>query len=198
MKKIFILLSFILSGFGLMSQSASISGRITKVDDQPMPGVTVQALDDSGAIVAAVQTNGAGEFVLSGLPIGATYTIQPLLDVWPLNGVSTFDMILGARHILGLEPLDNPYYILAGDVNNSQNLTTYDLVIMRQVILQLADAFSDSPSWRFYRNDMGFLDPSNPWMGYMGGVNFVQLNDDLAGFDFIGGKMGDLNGDAQP
>ena len=32
----------------------------------------------------------------------------------------------------------------------------------------------------------------------MGGVNFVQLNDDLAGFDFIGVKMGDLNGDAQP
>ena len=63
---------------------------------------------------------------------------------------------------------------------------------------QIIEEFPDSPSWRFFRNDIGFVYPNNPWAGYMGGVNFIALNEDIAGFDFTGVKTGDLNGNAQP
>ena len=182
----------------MAGQSASISGKVYKVNGQTMAGVTVQAFDAGGNQVASVQTDAAGDYILEGLPTGVTYTIEPALGGPHYNGVTTYDIVLGAQHILGLQSLNNPFYIIAADVNQSQSLTTFDLVQMRRLVLQIIEEFPDSPSWRFFRNDIGFVYPNNPWAGYMGGVNFIALNEDIAGFDFTGVKTGDLNGNAQP
>ena len=44
-----------------------------------------------------------------------------------LNGVSTLDLLLIQRHILGIETLDDPYKFIAADVNNDQEITATDL-----------------------------------------------------------------------
>lgn len=199
MKKLFFLFSLLLLSCALQGQLASISGRILKVNDQPLPGLTVWALDENGSPVASAQTDAAGEYSLGGLPIGATYTIQPAPGGPAVNGVTTLDVVLGSRHILGIQPLDNPFYLLAADVNQSGSVSTFDMALLRQLILQVSGGFPvNTPFWRFFRNDIGFPDPSNPWLGYIGGASFILLNEDFAGFDFIAVKTGDLNGDAQP
>jgi hypothetical protein len=38
---------------------------------------------------------------------GSDYTVTPTKDNDPLNGVSTFDLVLINKHILGLEPLNS-------------------------------------------------------------------------------------------
>jgi hypothetical protein len=53
----------------------------------------------------------------------------------PLNGVSTFDLVLINKHILGLEPLNSPYKMIAADANNSRSITTFDIVELRKLIL---------------------------------------------------------------
>ena len=44
----------------------------------------------------------------SVLPPASNYTLTPTKDDNPLNGVSTYDLVLITRHILGLEPLWRP------------------------------------------------------------------------------------------
>ncbi|MBL0081567.1 MAG: hypothetical protein IPP37_03640 [Saprospiraceae bacterium] len=47
------------------------------------------------------------------------------------NGVSTFDLVLIQRHILGLAKLDSPEKLLAADVNKDGKVTASDLVELR-------------------------------------------------------------------
>ena len=47
------------------------------------------------------------------------YMIRPEKDDRPLNGVSTFDLVLISKHILGITEFENPYQMIAADVNLS-------------------------------------------------------------------------------
>lgn len=53
------------------------------------------------------------------------------------NGVTTLDIVLIQRHILGLKPLNSPYKILAADVNNSKVLQHETFQILEGLFLEL-------------------------------------------------------------
>lgn len=50
-----------------------------------------------------------GGFVASA---GYTYDITPSRNNDPSNGVTTYDLTLVSKHILGITPLDTPYKII--------------------------------------------------------------------------------------
>jgi hypothetical protein len=75
--------------------------------------------------------------LLSNLTAGGDYTVTPVLDANYLNGVSTFDLVLIQRHILGVQLLDSPYKMIAADANNSQTITTSDIIMLRRLILSI-------------------------------------------------------------
>lgn len=54
---------------------------------------------------------------LCDLTTAGVYTVAPERDDNHLNGVTTYDLVLISRHILGLEPLNTPYKMIAADVN---------------------------------------------------------------------------------
>lgn len=66
-----------------------------------------------------------------------------------LNGVSTLDMVITQRHILGIQPLNNECYLLAADVTNDGKVTAVDLLTMRKLILGVIPTLPFSPSWIF-------------------------------------------------
>ena len=91
------------------------------------------------------------------------------------------------------------YKLLACDVNNSNTLTTLDMIRIRKLILTVTPDFGDGgvPSWQFFSADQAFPDPLNPWFpGPRSNVfNFTME----AGFrlpDFVAVKSGDANGNA--
>jgi hypothetical protein len=130
------------------------------------------------------------------LEAGADYSVVPSLDLDVSNGVTTFDIVLITQHILGMNTFNDAYQYIAADANNSNSITTLDAVAIRMVILQLADAFPNNTSWRFVDADHVFADPTDPW-GYPEVINYNNLDvEDLAA-DFIGVKIGDVNGTAQ-
>lgn len=59
----------------------------------------------------------------------------------PSNGVTVYDIFLLHSHILGMEPLSNPYNWIAADVNNSGSITTFDITQIRKIILGLQPDF---------------------------------------------------------
>ena len=80
----------------------------------------------------------------------ATYTISATKedDNGPLSGVTTFDLVLISKHILGLEILTQPWKLTAADMNCNGMITTFDIVVGRKVILGIDNNFPCS-NWRF-------------------------------------------------
>ena len=89
--------------------------------------------------------NGVYEFNMNT----GDYDVTPAKDINYLNGVTTYDLVLISKHILGTQLLDSPYKIIAADANNTQSVTTLDIVKLRALILHIDDELANNTSWRF-------------------------------------------------
>ncbi len=180
---------------GLCAPGGSISGAIRTEGSVPVQGVQVSV---SGHGSQTVTTGANGTFSFEGLQAGGDYTVTPSLDVNPLNGVTTFDLVLISRHILNIQPLGSPYKLIAADVNRTGTITTLDLIQLRKLILNIDTDFANNTSWRFIPAGYVFPVPTNPWFAAFPEVlNYNNLSAEVLGADFIAVKVGDVNGSAQ-
>ncbi len=174
----------------------SIAGKIATELGQGVEMVKVSVND---GVNAPVMTGPDGSFQFGSLMFGADYTVSPEKPENARNGVTTYDLLLIRKHILGLEFLDSPYKIIAADVNRSGNVSTYDLVELQKIVLFIDTTFSNNTSWRFVRADYVFPDPTNPFLEPFPEVlNVNNLVGDLEGADFVAVKVGDVNHSATP
>jgi hypothetical protein len=90
-----------------------------------------------------------------------TFTISERSLSDPLNGVTTFDLLLISRHILAIEALDQPWKVIAADANFSGSVTTNDVVQLRRLILGITQNLPEDKSWRFFTDNCQF--PANPF-----------------------------------
>lgn len=179
---------------GMCDGSAgSLSGRILTELGGPMQGVEVSV---TGENTVTLFTDDQGNFDVSGLATGGDYTLIPYLNTGHMDGVSTFDILTISRHILGIAHFTNPYQFIAADANRSQEITVIDLIVLRRLILGLDDDFENNTSWRFIDNSYSFPEATNPWAEVFPEVaNFNNLIGSVS-VDFMGIKVGDLNGDS--
>ena len=94
----------------------------------------------------------AGDYNLwnfAPLQITQPYTITPYKNDHHKAGISTFDLVLMSKHILGITPFDASWKTSAADVNLSGSVTTFDIVETRKVLLGVYDTFTYCTSWRF-------------------------------------------------
>ncbi|MFK8007489.1 MAG: T9SS type A sorting domain-containing protein [Saprospiraceae bacterium] len=114
---------------------------------------------------------------LSYLNIGDVIT--PIKNENHLNGVTVYDLVLIDKHILNIQTFDEPWKLLAADVNESNSITTLDKAIIKSVILYINTAFPSGKSWIF--------DPTS-----------ITYDGNLGPINFSGIKLGDVNGTASP
>ncbi|MEM6321287.1 MAG: T9SS type A sorting domain-containing protein [Bacteroidota bacterium] len=160
-------------------------------------GVAVQSvgLAVNGTEQKTMTTAADGHYQFM-LPEGGDYTVTPEKDINPLNGVSTFDLVLISKHILGITPFESPYQHIAADINQSGTITAFDMVQLRQLILNLTTEFPNNTSWRFVEADFDF-NMENPAAASFG--EFISINnlaDNMEQLDFTAVKIGDVNGNA--
>ena len=132
------------------------------------------------------------------LTTGFNYVFSAHKDIHHLNGVSTFDLVLIAKHILDIQLLDSPYKIISADANHSGAVSTLDLVEIRKLILGLIPEFSNNTSWRFIDSSFVFPNPQDPFQ-----TSFPEIcsyNGDAGDIfkTFIGMKIGDVNKSVNP
>ncbi len=175
----------------------NISGNIQTHWGAPMKNVKVKV---TGGASATVRTDSLGNYVFTNMPVGGNYTITPERDSNDLNGVSTFDLVLISKHILGLEIFDSPWKIIAGDANKSNSLTTFDIVEIRKVILGINNAYPANTSWRFFPAYTSFSNPATPFSAPLPpeSISISSLSGNYTGADFKGVKTGDANNSADP
>jgi hypothetical protein len=168
-------------------------GRVVTQDDRNIMDAEVHLMSDEDNID---MTDMQGAFVFPDMPVGGEYILKPNKDGDDMNGVSTLDLIMIQRHILGIQELTNPYALIAADINNDQKISTTDLVTLRKLILGVYQEFPENTSWRFIDAGYIFPDPEDPWMeGFNEDYYIDKLVSDMQ-INFTGTKIGDVNNSA--
>ena len=172
----------------------AVSGVIQTISGQATDATVT--VDETGL---AVNTQN-GAYTISGLQFGGSFTLEFSKDGDDTNGLSTFDLILISQHILGVNPLDSPYLRLAADANNSQSITTLDLIQLQKLILSIDTALPNQDSWRLVPADHQFSDPADPWADPVPAVLEVSnlQSQPVQLSNMIAIKIGDVSGDAIP
>ncbi|MBN8685191.1 MAG: T9SS type A sorting domain-containing protein [Chitinophagales bacterium] len=133
----------------------------------------------------------------NAVPVASNLTITPVEDDNHINGVSTFDLVLISKHILGIEPLTSPYKMIAADANKSGSITTFDIVELRKLVLGVYTELPANTSWRFIDKAYSFPNPSNPFAAvFPENKSVASISNNLMSEDFVAVKVGDLNGNA--
>lgn len=127
--------------------------------------------------------------------LSAGQYFRPYYNVLHRNGVSSFDLLLLSRHILGVDTLDSPYLLIAADANKSGTLTSFDIVELRKLVLGVYDSLPFNESWRFVASHYIFPNPQNPFTEVFPERVFPEIP---TRNDFIAIKIGDLNLNALP
>ena len=176
--------------------SAFLTGSIINDNQQSLPNVAVDLLQ-GGDMLQSVNTNIQGDYAFPAMELGQSYTVDPSADDDHLNGVTTLDLILIQRHILGLQRIDSPYRIIAADINNDNRVSSGDLVDLRSVILGYKERFENNESWRFIDKNYEFTDPRFPLNDNLREQYNIATLDANMDIDFIGMKVGDINGSVE-
>ncbi|MEM6963351.1 MAG: HYR domain-containing protein [Bacteroidota bacterium] len=171
-----------------------IYGKIENEEQESIEEVTVNLTDQSGIVAPPIVTTASGIFQF-GMEYD-DYDVTPEKDINYLNGVTTYDLVVIAKHILGIELLDSPYKWIAADVNNSLSISTLDIVKLRALILYIDTELADNTSWRFVDSDYIFT-TNNPLTENFPEVISLSANN-IDPANFIAVKIGDVNASASP
>ena len=174
---------------------ASIAGVIMNNDSEGVLNIEVQLMNMDEQDSDMEMTVEAGSYAFEDIEYYDQYIVQPYKNDDPTNGVSTLDLVLIQRHILGLGEFDSPYKLIAADVNGNEKVTTSDLLTIRKVILGIEADFGDNTSWRFIPTTYEIEDPAHPF-GFPEKVVLDELYVSNDNIDFTAIKTGDVNGNA--
>lgn len=173
--------------------TVNVTGRISTMEKVGLSGVLVEL---EGANIAGVQSNSNGDFQFPNMNHGGYYTVRPVKDDNPLNGVTTLDLVKIQRHILGIEKLESPYHLIAADSDNSGDISVLDLIDIRKLILGINDNFPHNKSWKIIDalyEIQEFQNLSEVPEYY----EIFNLSQDMD-LDFVGVKIGDVDNSFDP
>ena len=156
---------------------ATVSGTITNAEQAPIINVTLhfEGTGSESMTPVDIGVDTLGRFSLADLPVNQAYTVTPSKMGAIDNGITTFDLVLMSKHILGVTPFTDTTQIIAADVNLSGSITAFDIVQVRRIILGLTDTLN-AGAWRFLPEQ----------------IELASLND-LSELSFVGIKTGDVN-----
>ena len=159
-------------------------GRVTDPFNIGLGGIKVKVQTDNN-LKENLQTNAQGFFEIHEVEDNEKLSVK--IDGYghEMSGISSLDLLLIQKHILGLESLDNHYLELAADIDQSGSVSVKDLISLQNAILDLPNK-SNLP-WMF-------LEENKTAQTLVYSSNEV-IPLDPADIEFTAVKIGDVNGD---
>ncbi len=176
----------------LSTSVSAIIGNMATASAARMSNVAVQ-LTTSNINKRSI-SSAEGMYSFNDLDMNQEYMIVPKKTDNVGDGLTTLDLILIQQHILGLRKIQSPYDLIAADVNASQTITSADLVDLRRVILGVKDNFDKNDSWVFVPKSLDMQSLANP-LKYEAYLMIQTESSTIDNADFVGIKVGDINGD---
>ena len=174
MKQIYltVLVGFFFLPTLLISQNFSVSGIITLHNgEDPLPDIEVPCFN-------TVITDADGFYQISDIPLNTTCELLPVGTYDKFEDITILDGLLLRQHILGLDVL-NEFQLIAGDVNNSNGVSTFDIV--KIVRLATKEDDGNDPNWQFFNSN----DPFTSLFG-------ITVTNNLENINFTAVKKGDV------
>ncbi len=172
-----------------------VSGRVVS-NGQNIKNVEVNMISNKPEFNRTIYTDHKGQYTLDKLEKGYDYSVSVVDDSDLINGVSTLDLVMIQRHILGLELLKTPEQIIASDADNSGRVTASDLTAIRKAILGISSSFPNGQkSWRFITSNQTFADNQSPFP-FVESYHYKSLKDNNVEQNFKAIKIGDVNSSA--
>lgn len=174
------------------SMLVALSGVVSTEDQKQMKQVDItltnMTLDGSSTTI----TNDEGVYAFSSLDAMMQYDLKPnYVDNDYYNGITTLDILLIQRHILGIDPLDSPYKVIAADVDGNESINGIDILQIRKLLLGFYDEFPNTENWKFVDGNQVFADPYTPFP-FNSQVN-ILADQSYGNMNFIMVKTGDIN-----
>jgi hypothetical protein len=133
-----------------------------------------------------------GHFVFHRNDPFSKYSFTGYSDKNPSDGVSTFDLVLIQKHILGITPFENPLQFVAADINKDSRINTTDLIELRKIILGIKETFPNNHSWRFIPADR--LHSTVHPLYWQDKIDIEPGYEDVLHLEFVPVKIGDIDG----
>lgn len=176
------------------SDSLIVQGTIVNAFNKPVKDVLV-SLEGSEFNML---TTSNGSYKFDQVASGGNYILAPKKKDDYSNGVSTLDIVQIQRHILDIEGLNDPYKMVAADVNNDQKITAGDMTELRKLILGVTDSFANNDSWKIFDKSYKFIDPATAQTEYLPMTYSLDKIQSNRVVDFRAVKIGDVNESAVP
>lgn len=173
-----------------------IAGLVTNLNQDQMRDVEVNL--DGGSMNNSMNymTDVDGKFAFPNMTNGESYLITPKYNDDHMNGISTLDLVIMQRHLLGLSEIDSPYKLIAADVNGNEEISANDISELRKLILGIYAELPSNDAWRFVSENHQFANPNHPFP-FKEEIQIDQLTGDAMDNDFMAIKVGDVSGDAE-
>jgi len=179
----------------------TISGTIVWEHDD-LTGVNSVEVKLVGPENQTVFTNSLGEYSFTVSSIG-TYTISAKKGAtFNFNGVTSDDATAIQQHLTGSNYITDFFKLVASDCNKSSTISSVDAALIRQGLIGNQSALNilnTTGSWRFIPSDYSYPIPAGPYsLPAFPTTKTVVVNADVSNINFIGVKVGDVNGTANP
>jgi hypothetical protein len=188
------------ASYGVLQINSSVkaSGKVLYDNGEPVKNVTLDlvGINASTKQTKATDSNGAYSYdvQISSNDLQNGYYLVPSKtnDPDPLNGLDVQDIASMRRHILGTSVLGSPYRIIAADVNQSETVTTLDIVLTQALILGVNEKFPNERQWTFVDAVSAFANSQHPFP-YPQKAQVMSTVPASLNVNFVGVKLGDVD-----
>jgi len=184
---------------GFPNFSSDITLQFLSKGNLPVSGIEATLTISSSEVSTTLRSDEEGQIIFNSISQSDSVDISLKSDYSDyLNGVSTLDVVLIQKHILGITPFTNYEQYIAADATNDNNISAIDLIALRRLILGLDTEFSNSPSWKIVEY-LPFLSPQNAFDYEKVSHLSLSPNEIAAKNDFTFKviKIGDVNSSVQ-
>ena len=156
----------------LTAQTFSVSGKITRHNGDPVPNIEVSCN------ATTTMTDADGNYEFANIPINTACSITPSGMFDKFEDITVLDVLVMSRGVLQIENL-SPLQIVAADVNNSQTMSSLDIVKVTQLALH-EDANNITSNFDFFDTNSGST------------VVDINVTNDLTDINFNAVKTADV------
>ncbi len=114
-----------------------------------------------------------------------------------LNGVTTLDLVIIQKYLLGLKEINDPLKLIAADANGNGDVAASDLLEIRKTILGMSNGFANK-SWVLISTDYQFQNIAQAAAEAKAAqIRHIAAGDEnITNANFVAVKIGDINGSA--
>ncbi|MBX7152002.1 S8 family serine peptidase [bacterium] len=176
-------------------QPVTLSGLIRNGSGTPLPNAMVTIA--SNGIVSNDMSNQAGQYLANAHSYGNYQIFVNRYGESNIRkGLTTLDVLLMRRHVLGIKLLESPYRIIAADINQSGQISNLDVTLLRSMILGDINTYPSGNAWTFIPSNFVFDDLTQPFSyDTLLTINNPSNRNDL---NFTAIKFGDINESWKP